>query len=119
VHILLVDDDRSVLTTAGRYLASRGHGVRTASSGLGALQAMGEAEPDLVISDIQMPGMDGVALLRAVRAEYPGVAFVLTTGHATVDTAVAALRLGAADYLSKPIKLEELQACIDRVQGAG
>ena len=113
--ILLIDDDETVLRTVGRFLDARGHTVNATPSASEALLRMEAHSPDLVISDIQMPEMDGVALLRAIRAQGRKVPVVLMTGHATVDTAVAALRLGAADYLKKPIKIEELQACIERV----
>ena len=117
--ILLIDDDETVLRTVGRFLDARGHTVRATSSASEALRLMEAQPPDLVVCDIQMPEMDGVAFLRVVRERCPDVPVVLMTGYATVDTAVAALRLGAADYLRKPIKLEELQACIERVEGGG
>ena len=108
MDILLVDDDRAMLASIGDFLKGRGHGLRTASDGAEALRLMEAAPPDLVISDIQMPEMDGIAFLKAV---------ILMTGYATVNTAVAALRNRAYDYLEKPIQLTELQACMARVEG--
>ena len=115
MNILLIDDDEAILKAIGRSLTARSHALRTASSGREGLRLMAEDPPDLVISDIQMPGMDGVALLRAVRERFPDMPVILTTGYATVDTAIAALRLGAYDYLRKPIRFEALLACIQRV----
>lgn len=115
MNILLTDDDPIVLKTVGVFLSARDHRVRTASDGSEALRLMDEAPPDLVISDIQMPGMDGIAFLKAVREKFPDLPVILMTGHATVETAVAALRSRAYDYLKKPVSLEELQACIARV----
>ncbi len=117
MNILLADDDKIVLETVGRFLSARGHGLQKASGGTEALRRMAKEIPDLVISDIGMPGMDGVKLLRAVRERFPGLPVVLMTGRATVETAVAALRNGAFDYLKKPIDLEELQACLARMEG--
>ena len=115
MNILLIDDDEAILKAIGRSLTARGYALRTASSGREGLRLMAEDPPDLVISDIQMPGMDGVALLRAVRERFPDMPVILTTGYATVDTAIDALRLGACDYLKKPIRFEALLACIQRV----
>ena len=119
LDILLVDDDEAVLRTVGRFLSARGHRVRAALGGSEAMPLIEEASPDLVISDIQMPGMNGISLLEEIREQHPDMPVVLTTGHATVDTAVAALRRGAMDYLAKPIDLEELLTCIQRVEGSG
>ncbi len=116
MNILLTDDDPTVLKTVGVFLSARGHRVRTASDGSEALRLMAEETPDLVISDIQMPGMDGIAFLKAIRGQFPDLPVILMTGYATVETAVAALRNRAYDYLKKPVQLEELQACIVRVE---
>lgn len=116
MNILLVDDDEVACRTVARFLTGRGHLVRTASEGGEALALVDEAVPDLVISDIQMPGMDGVELLRALRERFPQMPVVLVTAYQTVDTAVAALRGRAYDYLKKPVRLDELQACLARVE---
>ncbi len=116
MNILLVDDDEMVLQTIGDFLNRRGHRVKTASDGSEALQTMAAKPPDLIISDIQMPGMGGIAFLRAIRERFPDLPVILMTGHATVETAVAALRGRAYDYLKKPVSLEELQACIGRIE---
>ncbi|OGG55212.1 MAG: hypothetical protein A3F84_08315 [Candidatus Handelsmanbacteria bacterium RIFCSPLOWO2_12_FULL_64_10] len=116
MNIILVDDDEMVLQTIGDFLTRRGHRVRTAADGSEALRLMTEEMPDLVISDIQMPGMDGISFLKAVREQFPDLPVILMTGYATVETAVAALRSRAYDYLKKPVRLEELQACVERVE---
>ena len=117
MNILLIDNDTDLLKPVERFLRVRGHGVRAKTSAEEGIRLLAECAADLVICDIQMPEMDGVAFLKAVRKAYPDTAVVLMTGHATVDTAVAALRLGAADYLRKPVGLEELQSCLMRVSG--
>jgi DNA-binding NtrC family response regulator len=113
MDILLTDDDESVRKAVGAFLSARGHRIRTASGGEEALRLMEDDPPDLVISDIQMPGMDGIAFLKAVRERFSDLPVVLMTGHATAETAIAALRSRAYDYLKKPIQLEELIACVE------
>ena len=85
-----------------------GHQVRPAYSGQEALQALDEAESDVVILDIKMPGMDGIETLKTIKARYPLVEVILLTGHGAVDTAVEGLKSGAFDYLLKPANFEEL-----------
>ena len=116
MKILLVDDDKMVLQTIGDFLERHGHDLRTAYDGAEALIQIKESTPDLVISDIQMPGMDGIDFLKAIRERFRDLPVILTTGYATVDTAISALRNRAYDYLKKPIQLEELQACIESVE---
>ena len=116
MKILLVDDDKMVLQTIGDFLTRHGHDLRTAYDGAEALIQIKESSPNLVISDIQMPGMDGIDFLKAIRERFPDLPVILTTGYATADTAISALRNRAYDYLKKPIQLEELQACIESVE---
>mgnify|MGYP001568584512 CR=1 FL=1 len=117
MNILLVDDEEINRQTIGDFLSRRGHRVRMAPDGAEALRLMDGDPPDLVISDIEMPGMDGIAFLKAIRGRFPDLPVILMTGYATVDTAIAALRSRAYDYLKKPIRLQELQACIQRIGG--
>lgn len=114
MHILLVDDDVDQRTTLCNLLTKRGHTVRAVSDGLKALLYLDDSV-DVVISDIQMPGLDGVSLLRTLRERYARLPVILMTGHGTLDTAVEALRHQAYDYLNKPIQLEDLLNCIQRI----
>ena len=116
MNILIVDDDISALETVDRFLSARGHRIRSETNGVEAMRRLEEEIPDLVISDIQMPGMDGIDFLKAIRERFPDLPVILTTGYATVDTAILALRNRAYDFLKKPIQLEELQACIESVE---
>ena len=116
MKILLTDDDETIRKTVGQYLAARGHSLKIASDGAQALTLVEESTPDLVISDIQMPGMDGIDLLKAIRERFPDLPVILMTGYATADTAIEALRNKAHDYLKKPIQLDEIQACLERAE---
>jgi len=115
-HILVVDDDslsREFLVEAVRALGLRASQAPGGGEGL----AMACAQPvDLVITDLRMPGMDGLALVERLASELPGLPVVVLTAHGSVDTAVQAMRLGAADFLLKPCTPETLELVIRRVE---
>ncbi len=106
--ILLVDDETSIRITLQRMLIKKGYSVDTAESGEIALKKCKNSHYDLVISDIMMEGMTGVELLQKITHLDSEIAVILLTGFGTLETAVKALRLGAADYLQKPCDREEL-----------
>ena len=116
MDILLVDDEEVVFQSIGKFLHRCGHSVRTASDGAEALRRMEESTPDVVVSDIRMPGVDGLELLASCRLRYPNAPVILITGHGDVDTAVSALQKGAYDYIRKPVKLKELIAILERIE---
>ena len=115
MHILLVDDDEDQRRTMCKFLVDRGHTVQDVSNGIRALLYLDD-RVDVIISDIQMPGLDGIEMLRTIRERYLDLPVILMTGHGTLDTAIAALRNRAFDYLSKPVALDELLACIRRIE---
>lgn len=104
-----VDDDRAVLSLVGRFLQGAGFETQLFSSGQQALAAVAEQAPDVALVDLQMPEMGGLDVLRAVRAAHPECQVVLMTGHSSVDTAMEAVKLGALDYLSKPVDFDRLR----------
>lgn len=106
--VLLVDDDPGARKVARGNLGLEGFEVLLASSGAEALARLSESDPLAVVSDLRMPDQDGIALMAAVHAARPGLPFVLVTAHATVETAVEAMRRGAVHYLTKPIRFDEL-----------
>jgi len=110
--ILIVDDEPSFRDLYSRTLMEAGFQATTARSTEDALQRIDAARPDLVVSDVRMPGASGIDLLRTVRTRTPGMPFLLVTAHADVREAVEALKLGAVDYLAKPVDLDELVACV-------
>ncbi len=101
--ILVVDDETNLRLTLAQILKNAGYSVTTAGEGAEALQYMQAGQYDLVFIDLKMPGMDGLTLLREIRRCYPDMPVLILTGHATLDSATEAVRLGARDYLYKPV----------------
>jgi two-component system C4-dicarboxylate transport response regulator DctD len=116
VNILLVDDEEIVIRSLGRFLTRCGHRLKTASDGAEALLKIEEEVPDVVISDVRMPGLDGMGLMERLRARFPGLPVVLITGHGGGKDGASALREGAYGYLRKPIRLEGLVAVLGRIE---
>ena len=113
--ILIVDDERAIQDSIAWCLRTDGHEVRTAGSGEEAMAIMAGQGFDLIVSDIIMPGLSGVDLLRKARALQPRTPVVLITAFATVETAVEALREGASDYVLKPFKFDDLRLRVRRL----
>jgi DNA-binding NtrC family response regulator len=101
--ILLVDDDDRLCTAAGKVLAAEGHRVACAASGREALEMLKQQGVALVICDLRLPDLDGIALLRQIRNLWPETELVMITGHGSVGKAVEAMRLGAYDFIEKPL----------------
>ena len=112
-RVLVVDDELGVRESV-RILLSEGYEVATVASGDLALEAIQRERPHLVLLDIIMPGMDGMELLERVRVSDPGLPVVILTATKTVKTAVAAMKLGAFDYLQKPFDVDELRLIVER-----
>jgi two-component system, OmpR family, response regulator len=116
LSILVVDDSRTMRELLKQQLEECGYGVTVADSGDRAAALIEQADFDVVITDLMMPGgMDGLQLLEHVCRTRPNTAVVILTGHSSVDAAVAALKKGAADYFTKPYRMEELCACLDAI----
>jgi DNA-binding NtrC family response regulator len=114
-RILVVDDEVNARTALAELLRDEGFEVETAAD---AFKALGKYEafgPHVVITDLKMPGMDGIALVKKLRGERDGVAIVVMTAFGDVTSAVDAMRSGAADYLTKPLNFDELLVVLDRV----
>jgi len=107
-RVLVVDDDRNLLKVVEYNLKEDGHQVMTASSGREALDIIKGDGPDLVLTDVRMPGMTGMELLEHVKAEAPGTPVILITAFAAVDSAVEAIKAGAVDYIPKPFNKDDL-----------
>jgi two-component system response regulator FlrC len=114
IKVLLVEDDPSLREALGETLLLAGHDFRAVGSAEDALQAAAEELFSLVVSDVNMPGMDGHQLLNALRSRHPQLPVLLMTAHATVDRAVDAMRQGAVDYLVKPFEPKALMELVAR-----
>ncbi|MFQ5718068.1 MAG: sigma-54-dependent transcriptional regulator [Acidobacteriota bacterium] len=113
-RILVVDDEPSQVTLVSDILAPEGHAVDTALSGEAALKHLRDTEVDLVIADLMMPGMDGFELLKNVGASWPEVPVIFLTGRAEVDSAVAAIKDGAENYVTKPLDIDRFRLAVSR-----
>jgi len=112
--ILIVDDEPDTLTLLREIMEKEGYQVSTVTSGTAALEVFTVFAPDLVLSDIQMPNMDGLALLAETRSRNPLTQVILLTAYGSLSTAVEGIKAGAFDYLSKPFSLEEIRAVVRR-----
>ena len=115
LKIFIVDDERILRVTIADGLRDEGYTVFEFSGASGALQRLLEDKPDVVITDMRMPGMDGLELLERIMQLSPQTVVVLMTAYASVSTAVKALKSGAYDYLTKPFQIEELLAILERI----
>ncbi|MCC6546157.1 sigma-54-dependent Fis family transcriptional regulator [Candidatus Sumerlaeota bacterium] len=113
-RLLLVDDEPRMTQVLGILADRWGYEVRTASNGDEALRVLQDYPAELIVTDLKMPGLDGAALLDAVKARHPEVAVIIMTAHATVKSAVDAMKAGAYDYIMKPFENEELRLTVER-----
>ncbi|MEX0730290.1 MAG: sigma-54 dependent transcriptional regulator [Aquisalimonadaceae bacterium] len=114
-RVLLVEDDPGLRELLSEELVDAGIVVNSAESAEAALREMASLKPDLVISDLRLPGMDGLDLLRQVRTQPGGPAFLMITAFGTVSQAVEALKQGADEFLTKPLDLEHFMLCVSRL----
>ena len=114
-RILVVEDDDTLRRVTQMHLAKKGCATAAAADAVEALKILEDEPQDLVISDLHLPGMSGLELLKTIRAKYPETEVVVITAFGTVVTAVEAMKFGAYDYVTKPIHLYELSALVDRV----
>jgi two-component system response regulator FlrC len=115
--VLVVDDEEGIRSFLAGALAGKGHEVQEAASGTEALALLRRQAFHVMVTDLRMPGMDGMSLLRGVRSEHPEVEVIVLTAHGSVDTAVDAMKLGALDYLQKPVSgPEEIRMLVGRAE---
>jgi len=113
--ILLVDDEVVFTTNMGKLLTNRGYKVTAANSGDAAIQALEKENFDVVVLDLKMPGMDGLATLKEIKKLGLFSETLILTGHGSIDTALEAIKLGAYDYLTKPCEIDDL---LGKIEGA-
>lgn len=110
-YVLLVDDETAFLETLSKRLAKRGLRTAAAADGPTALALLDrDPEVDVVILDVKLPGLDGIEVLRQIKAGHPLTEVIMLTGHATMESAVDGMRLGAYDFLLKPCEMDDLLA---------
>ncbi|MFH0959654.1 MAG: response regulator, partial [Pseudomonadota bacterium] len=117
-RVLIVDDQEEILTSLGAILGDEGHEVLKAHDGQEALHAVQSDSPDIVFLDIWIPGIDGMQTLKAIKRIAPQCHVIMMSGHGTIETAVKAIKLGAEDYLEKPLNLEDTLHLVERAISA-
>jgi DNA-binding NtrC family response regulator len=113
-RVLVVDDEANARNALAELLDDAGYAVSTAADGRTALLQLEQVEPDVVLTDLKMPGMDGLSLIERGRPMSPHATFIVMTAFGTIDTAVQAIKLGAESYLTKPLELDAVIALVDR-----
>ena len=113
--ILVVDDEKSIRLTVQQALSMQGYDVDVAVDGRTALEQLENQSADLLLLDIQMPGMTGIEVLQKAVEQQPSLKVVMVSAHGSIDTAVDAMKLGASDYLQKPFTPSELREVVERV----
>jgi two-component system nitrogen regulation response regulator NtrX len=114
-YVLIVDDERDIGQTLGGILEDEGYRVHAVSNGEEALEAIRHDRPDLVMLDIWMPGMDGLETLAKLKERYPELQVIMISGHGSIETAVKSTKLGAYDFIEKPLSLSETVLTVNRV----
>ena len=120
--VMVVDDDDTIASVLVTYLERAGHSTRRLGDGPSALDALAEHQPDLMVLDLMLPGIDGIEVCRRVRSAFPGLPVVMLTALAEPDDRIAGLEVGADDYVTKPFSPRELVLRVDSVlrrSGAG
>ena len=114
-RILVVDDEESSRIGLSKILTKSGYDVVTAEDGSQAVEQLKKHKCDLVITDMKMPRMDGIELLRKIKEDYADIGVIIVTAYGEVDSYLEAMNLGAFEYLNKPIKIDELKKVIAKV----
>lgn len=114
-NVLLIDDEEQFLKVLGERLETRGLKVNTVTSGEDALTLIDDKNYDAIVLDLAMPGIDGIETLKLLKEKNPDLEIIMLTGHATVQKGVEAMKLGAEDFLEKPV---ELSVLLERISEA-
>lgn len=115
MKIAIVDDERSIRRSLEMYLQKKGHKVLTAESGEEGVLLIDQEQPEIVILDIRLPGMSGMDVLRAVRGRHQNISVIMITAFHDMDCTIEAMKLGAYEYIHKPIDIDELEIAIEKV----
>ncbi len=113
--VLVVDDEENARICLVKLLCQDGYSVEAVADGIAALDYLGENEVDLVITDINMPGMNGLVFLRELKKSYSQIKVIMITAYGGVGSYLESMNLGAHEYLNKPVKINELKAIISAI----
>ncbi|NJD91251.1 MAG: response regulator [Geobacter sp.] len=114
-RILLVDDEENARLALSRLLSREGYIVDAVSNGFEALDHLREHDVNLIVTDINMPEMDGITFLREVNRSFPGSNIIMITAYGGVESYIEAINLGAFEYINKPVKIEELKSILHKI----
>lgn len=114
--VLIVDDERTLARAVKAFMSEAGYEAEVAGDAERALELVESLRPDVVFADVRLPGMSGIDLLRRIREFDPAIPVIIMTAHGTIEGAVEAVKLGAFDYMKKPVDLEELKLLADRAR---
>lgn len=112
--VLVIDDEAIVRVSCERVLTPEGYDVNVVSKGTDALALLSSEHFDLVLTDLKMPDMDGLEVLKEIKAKWPDISVIIITGYGTISTAVQAIKLGAFEYLEKPFTPEDILKVVER-----
>lgn len=115
IRILLVDDEENARIALSRILSKEGYLVDSVSNGYEALNYLREREVNLIVTDINMPEMDGISFLREINKSFPGSNVIMITAYGGVESYIEAINLGAFEYINKPVKVEELKSILKKM----
>jgi len=114
-RILLVDDEENARTALAKILSREEYEVISAGNGFEALELLNNTQVDLIITDINMPEMNGMSFLREINQLYPGSNVIMVTAYGEVESYIEAMNLGAFEYINKPVRINELKKIISKV----
>jgi DNA-binding NtrC family response regulator len=113
--ILIVDDEEGLREGLGKLLEDDGYAVLSAENGEQALEILQQSHIDLVLTDMRMPGMDGIELLKKIRERHGDLGVIILTGYGQIESYIEAMNFGAIEYVSKPFKVNELKFIVNKV----
>ncbi|MCG8636901.1 MAG: response regulator [Desulfobacterales bacterium] len=116
MKILVIDDEKPTLSMFRLFLAAYGYEVYTAENGEQGLETFNRIDPEIVFTDIRMPGIDGLEVLRQIRKTHPRCQVIIITGHGDMERAVEALDMDASDFINKPVERQALNAALIRAE---
>ncbi len=107
-RVLIVDDEEAFANNIAKLISKRGYDIKAVYNGQSAIEALDEMDFDVIILDLKMPGLDGLATLKIIKGKKPGVEVIILTGHGSMDSGIDGIQLGAFDFIMKPVRFDDL-----------